>query len=94
MISNNKHIFFSQLKADPSGMVSFAVVVNGSERLITPEDVGAYIIKELKMAAEKNLSAPVKMVVMSAPAEFDDLQRNFTTKAGALAGWNDKVFCT
>uniref|UniRef100_A0A2C9JJS8 Heat shock 70 kDa protein 13 n=1 Tax=Biomphalaria glabrata TaxID=6526 RepID=A0A2C9JJS8_BIOGL len=77
-----------KLKADPSGMVSFAVVVNGSERLITPEDVGAYIIKELKMAAEKNLSAPVKMVVMSAPAEFDDLQRNFTTKAGALAGVN------
>ncbi|CAL1526994.1 unnamed protein product [Lymnaea stagnalis] len=75
-----------KLKADADGMVSFAVVVNGTEQLVTPEDVGSYIIRELKNAAEKNLSSPVTKVVMSVPAEFDDLQRNYTIKAGHLAG--------
>lgn len=75
-----------KLKADAEGMVRFAVVVNGTEKLITPEDVGSYIIRELKNAAEKNLSSPVTKVVMSVPAEFDDLQRNYTIKAGHLAG--------
>lgn len=67
-------------------MVSFSVVVNGTERLISPEEVGAQIILELKHAAEKNLSTLVTKVVMSVPAEFDDLQRNFTIRAGSLAG--------
>ena len=67
-------------------MVVFSVVVNGTERLISPEEVGSIIIRELKLAAEKNLSAPVNRAVLSVPAEFDDEQRNFTMKAGALAG--------
>ncbi|XP_059148756.1 heat shock 70 kDa protein 13-like [Physella acuta] len=75
-----------KLKADSQGMVSFSVVVNGTERLISPEEVGAQIILELKHAAEKNLSTLVTKVVMSVPAEFDDLQRNFTIRAGSLAG--------
>ncbi|BFZ02471.1 hypothetical protein BsWGS_05510 [Bradybaena similaris] len=75
-----------KLKANSDGMVSFAVIINGTERLVTPQEVGAYIILELRKAAERNLSAPVTKIVMSAPAEFDDLQRNFTMKAGSLAG--------
>ncbi|GFO25767.1 heat shock 70 kda protein 13 [Plakobranchus ocellatus] len=75
-----------KLKSDKFGMVSFSVVVNGSERLITPQEVGSIIIRELKQTAERNLSAPVNRAVMSVPAEFDDKQRNFTIKAGALTG--------
>ena len=60
--------------------------VNSSELVVSPEKVGYYVIRELMVAAERNLSARVAKVVMSVPAEFDDLQRNYTIKAGTLAG--------
>ncbi|GFS17621.1 heat shock 70 kDa protein 13 [Elysia marginata] len=75
-----------KLKLDQFGMVSFSIVVNGTERLIAPQEVGSIIIQELKQAAERNLSAPVNRAVLSVPAEFDENQRNFTMKAGAIAG--------
>ncbi|RUS78470.1 hypothetical protein EGW08_013758 [Elysia chlorotica] len=75
-----------KIKADQFGMVSFSVVVNSTERLVSPEDVGSIIIGTLKQAVERNLSVPVNRAVLSVPAEFDEKQRNFTMKAGALAG--------
>lgn len=72
-------------------MVSFVVQVNGAERVVSPQEVGAHIILELKKAAESNLSALVTKTVMSVPAEFDEVQRNFSMKAGSLAG--EKMFC-
>ena len=67
-------------------MVSFEVSQNDTARVVTPEEVGYYVIWELIAAAERKLSARVARVVMSVPAEFDDLQRNYTMKAGHLAG--------
>lgn len=58
--------------------------VNGS--LISPEFVGSQILKALRNTAEKNLTVPVTKAVMSVPAEFDNIQRNFTRKAAQLAG--------
>lgn len=52
----------------------------------TPEDIGAYIIKELKATAEKRLGVPIRHVVMAVPAEFNEAQRNATQRAGELAG--------
>lgn len=60
--------------------------MNGSELIVTPEDVGAHILLTLKKAAEKELSAPVTKAVMSVPAEFDDLQRNYTIRVGDFVG--------
>ena len=62
------------------------VHVNNTKRLVTPEEVGQHILLELLGAAERNLSARVGKAVMSVPAEFDDMQRNYTKKAGLLAG--------
>ncbi|XP_005098078.1 heat shock 70 kDa protein 13 [Aplysia californica] len=74
-----------KLQADPLGMVTFLIEVNGTQNAVAPEEVGYYIISELARAAERNLSARVKRVVMSVPAEFDDMQRNYTIKSGSLA---------
>ena len=67
-------------------MVQFVVSVNKTEKLVRPEDIGATIIGFLRHVAETNLSAPVTKVVMSVPAEFDQLQRNYTRKAASIAG--------
>ncbi|XP_071089722.1 heat shock 70 kDa protein 13-like [Haliotis cracherodii] len=75
-----------KLEADELGMVHYVVTVNGTEKKITPHDVGSIILDTLRLAAEANLSAPVSKAILSVPAEFDAMQRNYTIKAAALAG--------
>ncbi|KAL5253274.1 hypothetical protein ACHWQZ_G013151 [Mnemiopsis leidyi] len=59
---------------------------NGEERKLRPEDIGAEILKELKKTAEVRVDTGINMGVMSVPADFDMDQRNYTAKAGELAG--------
>ena len=67
-------------------MIHYVVKVNGTDKKVLPEEVGSIIISSLKQAAERNLSTPVSKVILSVPAEFDDLQRNYTKKAASIAG--------
>lgn len=78
--------FICQLVADDYGMIRYVVTVNNTEKFVTPEEVGSVVIGTLRRAAERNLSASVTKVVLSVPAEFDELQRNYTKKAASLAG--------
>ena len=75
-----------QLVVDDYGMVHYAVSNHGNTKDVTPEVVGAHVISTLRQTAEANLSRPVKMAVMSVPAEFDETQRNYTRQAAKLAG--------
>ncbi|XP_062598351.1 heat shock 70 kDa protein 13-like [Saccostrea cucullata] len=75
-----------KLEADEFGMVRYVLNVNKTEMRFTPEQIGSILIKFLKNVAEKNLTSPVTKCVMSVPAEFDDMQRNYTKKAGSIAG--------
>uniref|UniRef100_A0A914WZP2 Heat shock 70 kDa protein 13 n=1 Tax=Plectus sambesii TaxID=2011161 RepID=A0A914WZP2_9BILA len=59
---------------------------NGTDRIITPEEVGSIIIAYLRRAAEKSLNTPIDQAVISVPAEFDQIQRNATQDAASLAG--------
>lgn len=75
-----------KLEADEYGMVRYVFNVNKTELRMSPEEIGSVIIKFLKNVAERNLTAPVTKCVMSVPAEFDEMQRNYTKKAGSIAG--------
>nr|KAG5699015.1 hypothetical protein BaRGS_025409 [Batillaria attramentaria] len=75
-----------KLEADEYGMIRYVVTVNKTERRVSPEEVGSVIVSTLRSAAQQNLSAPVNKVVMSVPAEFDDMQRNYTKKTASIAG--------
>lgn len=77
-----------KLEIDDYGMIRYVVTVNKTEHRVLPEEVGSVIISTLRSAAERNLTVPVKNVVLSVPAEFDDLQRNYTRKAASIAGLN------
>lgn len=63
------------------------VTVNIPGRTLTPEDVSAEILKELKRTAEAHFGEPVTRAVITVPAYFNDAQRNATKKAGELAGF-------
>ena len=55
-------------------------------REITPPQVSAHILRELKRRAEENVGEEVRDVVITVPAYFNDSQRQATRDAGRLAG--------
>ncbi|WP_224362698.1 Hsp70 family protein [Hyalangium versicolor] len=55
-------------------------------RELSPEQVSADILSALKRGAEKATGVPVRDVVITVPAYFDDAQRRATLEAGELAG--------
>ena len=57
------------------------------DRLLTPEEISAEILKKLKGDAETALGEPVTRAVITVPAYFNDAQRQATKKAGELAGF-------
>jgi molecular chaperone DnaK len=58
------------------------------DRRLCPEEVSAEILRALRLGAEKTTGLPVKDVVVTVPAYFDDAQRRATLRAGELAGLN------
>ena len=55
-------------------------------RELTPPEVSAYVLRELKRWADMALGGPVTRAVITVPAYFNDSQRQATKDAGRLAG--------
>jgi molecular chaperone DnaK len=60
--------------------------VSLGERSFTPQEISAFILRELTAWARRDLGRPVEKAVITVPAYFSDAQRNATREAGALAG--------
>ena len=56
------------------------------EREFTPQEISAFILRELKRRAEEVLGEPVRRAVITVPARFSDAQRQATKDAGEIAG--------
>jgi molecular chaperone HscA len=55
-------------------------------RAVSPVEVSAEILRELKARAEAALGGPIEGAEITVPAYFDDAQRQATRDAGRLAG--------
>ncbi len=55
-------------------------------RAVSPVEVSAEVLRELKARAEAALGGPIEGAVITVPAYFDDAQRQATRDAGRLAG--------
>jgi molecular chaperone DnaK len=53
---------------------------------LTPPEISAYILLQLKRNAERFFGAPVTKAVITVPAYFNDAQRQATKDAGRIAG--------
>src|SRR5881628_2708699 len=53
----------------------------------TPQQISAFILQKIKSDAETFLGRPVKKVVITVPAHFNDNQRQATKDAGEIAGF-------
>jgi Fe-S protein assembly chaperone HscA len=56
------------------------------DRIMTPPEVSAYVLRKLKQDAEAALGVPVTQAVITVPAYFNDAQRQATKDAGRIAG--------
>jgi molecular chaperone HscA len=63
-----------------------AVYLRVAGRRVSPIEVSAEILRELKARAEAALGGPIEGAVITVPAYFDDAQRQATRDAGRLAG--------
>ena len=57
-------------------------------RQFTPQEISAFILRELKDIAEQNLEEEITDAVISVPAYFSDAARQATRDAGQIAGFN------
>ena len=60
--------------------------VNVDERRMTPQELSAIILREVKGRAEAALGETISQAVITVPAYFDDSQRQATRDAGRIAG--------
>jgi Fe-S protein assembly chaperone HscA len=56
------------------------------DRVLTPPEISAFILRELRQWAEQLFGEPVDRAVITVPAYFNDAQRQATKDAGRLAG--------
>ena len=82
-----------QAATNPEGTVQAAKRKMGTDHVYriygkeyTPQQISAFILQKVKRDAEASLGEPVKEVVITVPAYFNDNQRQATKDAGAIAG--------
>ena len=73
-----------QIAADDNGKRAYV----GPERLHSPEELSAAILRHLKEAAERSIGKSVSGVVVTVPAGFGADQIDATEKAAKLAGFS------
>jgi len=69
--------------AEASGSV---LKLQFGEKIMTPPEVSAHILRKLKRDAEEELGTPITQAVITVPAYFNDAQRQATKDAGRIAG--------
>ncbi len=60
--------------------------VKVGDRTLTPPEISALVLQQLKRNAERYFGAPVTKAVITVPAYFNDAQRQATKDAGRIAG--------
>ncbi len=71
-------------RIDPSSQN--VIRVRLGEKIFTPPEISAFILRELKNWAEAYFGEPVARAVVTVPAYFNDAQRQATKDAGRIAG--------
>ena len=80
-----KRVPYKVVKA-PNGDAHVEVEVDGAPKSFSPPEISAMILSKLKADAEMRLGEKITQAVITAPAYFNDSQRQATKDAGRIAG--------
>ena len=83
---NISSLYQFEISSDDEGNPEFVIERGGNRTLFSPEEIGAFVLRELKRTAERNVTRTIDKAVMSVPAEFNMAQRNATIEAARIAG--------
>ena len=75
-------LFPFRIDPDSEGVIKLQL----GDRTLTPPEISAAVLRQLKHNAEVRLGVPVEQAVITVPAYFNDAQRQATKDAGRLAG--------
>lgn len=67
-------------------MMGSGETVTMEDKTYTPQEISAFILREIKRSAEAALGHPVQRAVITVPAYFNEVQRQATLEAGEIAG--------
>src|SRR5215471_10843727 len=81
-VSDELKLFPFRLDASSANVIR----VRLGERVFTPPEISAFILRELRHWAEAYLGETVDRAVITVPAYFNDAQRQATKDAGRIAG--------
>lgn len=76
----------SSSNSSDDGPAKICVEWRGKSHQLSPEEISAMVLSELKVAAERKLGRTVKQAVITVPAHFNNQQRQATKDAGRIAG--------
>jgi len=62
------------------------VAIQVRDRQLSPEEISAFVLREIKGFAEEALGEEIKEAIITVPAYFNDSQRQATRDAGRIAG--------
>lgn len=83
MLITNPDSTFKEFKRDMGTERTYEIPCG---KRYTPQELSAFILRQLKEDAEKYLGEPVEEAIISVPAYFNDNQRCATKDAGKIAG--------
>lgn len=72
--------------ANQTARIQLPAAGSSASRTVSPQEVSAMILRDLKGRASRTLGVDVRRAVVTVPAYFDDAQRQATRDAGRLAG--------
>ena len=81
-VQDELKLFPFRLAADGESVLKLQL----GEKIMTPPEISAHILRKLKEDAEEVLGATVTQAVITVPAYFNDAQRQATKDAGRIAG--------
>ena len=85
-VQKDAKLFPYKITSGASDKPMIKVQAADEEKILSPEEVSAMILRKMKETAEAFLGEPVKHAVVTVPAYFNDAQRQATKDAGTIAG--------
>jgi len=81
-VARAREVLPYEITEAPNGDVKIRV----RERDYSPEELSAFVLKEIREFAEESIGEEITEAIITVPAYFDDAQRQATRDAGRLAG--------